>query len=110
MAPQAKKNRVRCKNAGLHHSHSTNPFLRSKKGKWRRRQKKIRGTVRNEQENFKVPSFQSSGVGRGVPKVPKNQGSGVYRPFFGVFRVRIPSFFPFFFWWFCGHFALVFPD
>ena len=43
-------------------------------------------------------------------KVPKKQGSGVYRPFFGVFRVRIPSFFPFFFWWFCGHFALVFPD
>ena len=38
-----KKNRVRCKNAGLQpHSHSTNPFLRSKKGKWRRRRKKIR--------------------------------------------------------------------
>ena len=77
-----KKNRVRCKNAGLQpHSHSTNPFLRSKKGKWRRRQKKIKGygtSASAASETFKISSFQSfgrsGGRARGPQKCPKIPG------------------------------------
>ena len=37
-----------------------------------------------------------------LPFCITEQASGVYRPFFGVFRVRIPSFFPFFLGGFVG--------
>ena len=70
------------------HSHSTNPFLQSKKGKWRRRQKKIKGygtSASAASENFKVPSFQSSGRSRG----PRARGPQKCP--------KIPSFFFFFF-------------
>ena len=89
-----KKNRVRCKNAGLQpHSHSTNPFLRSKKGKWRRRQKKIKGygtSASAASENFKVPSFQSSGRSGGPrARAPKSaQKSPLFFFFFFFFSPK----------------------
>ena len=80
MAPQAKKKiGYGVKMLVYNHSHSTNPFLRSKKGKWRRRQKKNKGygtSASAASESFKVPSFQSSGRSggpraRGPQKCPK---------------------------------------
>ena len=93
-----KKNRVRCKNAGLQpHSHSTNPFLRSKKGKWRRRQKKIKGygtSASAASENFKVPSFQSSGRSGGPrARAPKSaQKSPLFFFFFFFFPQKIQNY------------------
>ena len=92
----------------LHQSHSTNPFfLRSKKGKWRRRQKKIwvnsaseaSGNFfgvyfreRSEQKKIEVPSCQScGGRARGPQQCPKPP------TFFFFF---LPRDFPFFFFFF----------
>ena len=71
-----KKNRVRCKNAGLQpHSHSTNPFFAEQKRKMApQAKKKIRGTVPLQAERAKNLRFHHSshlgdlGVGRGAPK------------------------------------------
>ena len=70
-----KKNRVRCKNAGLQpHSHSTNPFFAEQKRKMAPQAKKNKGMVPLQTQRAKILRFHHSshlgdlGVGRGAPK------------------------------------------
>ena len=94
MAPQAKK-KIGYGVKMLVYNHTVTQqtlFLRSKKGKWRRRQKKIKGygtSASAASENFKVPSFQSSGRSggprRGAPK--SAQKSPLFFFFFFFFFV-----------------------